>query len=74
MSSAHANALPAALLSLKWIKVLGKKKSLLKTYNIKKINYPLKIYNKTSILDAYPPSIVPEVDGCGLLSLRSVVL
>ena len=35
MSSAHANALPATFLPLKWIKVLSKK-SLLKTYNIKK--------------------------------------
>ena len=47
---------------------------MLKTYNIKKNYYPLKIYNKTNILGAYPPSIVPEVDGCRLLSLQSVVL
>ena len=75
MSSTHANALPATFLALKWIKVLNKKKkSLLKTYNIKKKNYPFKIYNMASILGAHPPSIVPEVDGCGLLSLQSVVL
>ena len=74
MSSAHANALPAAFLSLKWIKVLSKKVHLKPIIYIKKKNYPLKIYNKTSILGAYPPSMVPEVDGCRLLSLQSVDL
>ena len=35
---------------------------------------PFKLISRQVFLGAYLPSIVPDVDGSGLLSLRSVVL